>query len=234
MTAITETAEIRDWLLGQGENPSRRGQLSKKHVAMYYRAHPEEDPPGLIPGPDASDEEVDAWEDIGDITPDGPEPDGEPPGGGGGGGDAGTGGGAVTVDSGPAHARKGWAAGGKGKTSARKGAARVTAGVRTDINAKISFALEVPGRLWQARDPLCGGVFIAQRPEIADALTDIVCESADLVAFFAGPGGAFMRYLALGAAVMPVVQAVAAHHVYHSIEEQQGDPLAPDYDQYAA
>jgi hypothetical protein len=43
-----------------------------------------------------------------------------------------------------------------------------------------------------------------------------------------------MRYLALGAAVMPVVQAVAAHHVYHSIEEQQGDPLAPDYDQYAA
>jgi hypothetical protein len=62
-----------------------------------------------------------------------------------------------------------------------------------------------------------------------------VCDSPDLVAFFTGPGGAFMRYLALGAAVMPVVQVVAAHHVYHSIEEAAaGDPLAPGYEQYAA
>jgi len=230
MTAITETAEIRDWLLGQGENPSRRGQLSKKHVAMYYRAHPEEDPPGLIPGPDASDEDVDAWEDIGDITPDGPEPDAAPPGDGG----QGPAPGPAAADSPPAHARRGWSAGGQGKPAAARRGGKVTAAVRGDINAKISFALEVPGRLWQARDPLCGGVFIQQRPEIADALTDIVCESADLVAFFAGPGGAFMRYLALGAAVMPVVQVVAAHHVYHSLEQQQADPLAPDYDQYAA
>jgi hypothetical protein len=82
---------------------------------------------------------------------------------------------------------------------------------------------------------LCGGVFIQQRPEIADALTDIVCDSADLIAFFSGPGGNFMKALKVGAAVMPVIQVVAAHHVYHSIgEERQGDPLAPDYDQYAA
>jgi hypothetical protein len=92
----------------------------------------------------------------------------------------------------------------------------------------------VPGQIWKARDPLCGGVFVEQIPETADAFTDIVCDSADLLAFFSGPGGNFMKALKAGAALMPVVQVVAAHHVYHSIDEQQPDMQQPGYADYAA
>jgi hypothetical protein len=70
---------------------------------------------------------------------------------------------------------------------------------------------------------LCGGTFVDCRPDIAEAVADIVCDSADLVAFFTGPGGAFMKYLNLGAAVWPVIEVVAAHHVYHTVEIAEGE-----------
>jgi hypothetical protein len=94
--------------------------------------------------------------------------------------------------------------------------------------------LELPGQVWKARDPLCGGVFVTQRPEIADALTDIVCDSADLVDFFTGTGGAFMKYLKLGAALWPVAEVVMAHHVVHSVELRQEAAPEPDLSRYAA
>ena len=80
---------------------------------------------------------------------------------------------------------------------------------------------------------MCGGRFLDQRDPIVDALTDIVCDSADLVAFFTGPGGAFMKYLNLGAAVWPVAEMVAAHHVYHSIALDDTEPQ-PNPSTYAA
>jgi hypothetical protein len=140
-------------------------------------------------------------------------------------------------DEPPLHATREWRdrrGGGKAKTAARP--PRITNAVRGDIDAKISFALEIPGRLWQARDPVCGSVFVGQRPEISAALTDIVCQSADLVAWFTGPGGNFMMVLNLMAACWPVVTMAMAHHVYHSIEDApEGEQGAgPDYSQYAA
>ena len=111
----------------------------------------------------------------------------------------------------------------------------MTAGVRADIHAKIAMPLTIAGGIWRARDPLCGDVFLQQVPPLADALTDIVVDSPELVAFFAGPGGAFMRYLNVGAALWPVVEVVAAHHVYHTVELAPGGPdsnadgLTPQY-----
>ena len=143
------------------------------------------------------------------------------------------------ADPGPAHARKDWRKTAGGGEHARSGGSRqaprrVTVTVRTDINAKISLVLEVPGRVWQARDPVCGSAFIEQRPAIADALTEIVCNSPDLVAWFAGQGGAFMLWFNLIMAVWPVAMTAAAHHVYHTISEDQGDITQPDYQDYAA
>ena len=135
-------------------------------------------------------------------------------------------------DEPPAHARREWK-----QAPRRRGPAklpRITAAIRGDIDAKISFALEIPGRIWQARDPVCGGVFVEQRPEIAGALTEIVCQSPDLVAWFAGGGGQFMLWLNVMAALWPVVTVVMAHHVYHSIEAAPEAGDQPDYRQYAA
>ena len=139
-------------------------------------------------------------------------------------------------DEPPLHATRDWRGRGSGKAKAAARPPRITNAVRGDIDAKISFALEIPGRLWQARDPVCGSVFVQQRPEISAALTDIVCQSADLVAWFTGPGGNFMIALNLFAASWPVVTMMMAHHVYHSIEDApEGEQGAgPDYTRYAA
>ena len=137
-------------------------------------------------------------------------------------------------DEGPGHARKDWRKQQpKPRTPGRT--LRITAGIRADINAKISMPLEISGHIWAARDPLCGGRFLDQREAIADAFTDIVCDSADLVAFFTGPGGAFMKYLNLGAALWPVAEMVAAHHVYHSVAlEGPQEPSGAAEARYAA
>jgi hypothetical protein len=138
----------------------------------------------------------------------------------------------VPDGDGPGHVRKDWRKPpGRPKGSAKPG--RITVGIRADINAKISMPLEIMGQIWAARDSLCGGTFLAQRPAIADAFTDIVCESADLVAFFTGPGGAFMKYLNAGAALWPVIEVVAAHHVYHSVAIEEPEPQ-PNPSSYAA
>ena len=127
-----------------------------------------------IPGPD--DITDDMIEDVGELIPDEPadsapgrpaEPaDDLPP----------IGAGSFPgVDPAPAHGRRDWKRA-PGKPPPRPRPGRVTAGIRGDIDAKIRFALQVPGTIWQARDPLCGGTFIEQIPDTAEAFTDIVCD----------------------------------------------------------
>jgi len=139
-------------------------------------------------------------------------------------------------DEPPAHVTREWRRRRRGGGKSTPKPPRITAAVRGDIDAKLSFALEVPGRLWQARDPVCGGAFVEARPDISAALTDIVCQSADLVAWFTGPAGNFMLVLNLMAACWPVITMAMAHHVYHSIEDApEGEaPAVADYGRYAA
>jgi hypothetical protein len=112
---------------------------------------------------------------------------------------------------------------------------KLTATLRRDINAKVSMPLEMGGQLWRARDPICGGTFLEQRPAIADALTDIICQSADLIDFFTGPAGGFMVYLKLAAALWPVVELVLGHHIFGHGHGQAEQPAArPDLSRYAA
>src|ERR1700749_4276213 len=67
-------------------------------------------------------------------------------------------------DEGPGHARKDWRKQqqpGRAPRGAVR-ALRVTAGIRADINAKVSMPLAIAGGIWEARDPLCGGTFVRQ------------------------------------------------------------------------
>ena len=125
---------------------------------------------------------------------------------------------------------------GKAKgTKARKPGPKVTTAIRADITAKIRFMAVPAAKVWEIRDPLCGGVAVQQEPAISAAVATIVLDSPDLMAFFTGPMGGFMKYLELGAAVLPVLQVAFAHHVAHSIGET-GQPARPPVDerQYAA
>ena len=228
MPFMATTAEIRAWLRSQGEQVNDKGALPERMKAKYDAAHGGPGPRRL-PDPDEVDDLPP--EEFGPIIEPADSPQDPAP--------AGPGPGSSNIpgpgpDEPPKHAAREWR---QPRARARKGTAppKITVGLRADIDAKVRFALTVPGTIWQARDPLCGGTFVQQIPDTAEAFTDIICDSADLVAFFTGPGGAFMKYLKLGAALMPVAQVVMAHHVYHSIEIDEGEAAAqPDYAQYAA
>ena len=244
MTGVNGGREMRDWLIRNGHEIGRRGAIPAVMADAYYDAHPGKRPQvPLLPGPD---DDLDEYDDMGLLEPDpaeGPAGDEGPPRGraryiaepveaepatavpG------------PVADGQPGHSRKGWARQQRAASAAaqpRASSVRLTGKVRGDINAKISLVLEVLARGWAARDPLCGGVAVEQRPDIADALTQIVCGSPDLMAWFTGSGGQFMLWLNLAMACGPVAQVVAAHHVYHSAEEMPADAQQPDYQTYAA
>jgi hypothetical protein len=122
-----------------------------------------------------------------------------------------------------------------GKTGARRGRppGRITKAIRDDIEGKLGIMLEIPGRIWQARDPLCGGAFVAQAPAIREAAVDLILMSPDLIEWFTGVGGGFMLWLNLFVACQPVAVTIWAHHVAHTIELPEGDQ-APGARQYAA
>ena len=222
--AMTGAAEMTPCLCGCGEWVTgrwKRGHARRGEGGYQASARP----PGRpamepIPGPDVLEDF--GLVDVGDAVPDRPEGPllSEP--------------GPLPPDEPPAHAQRGWRR--EARTRGKGKAPKVTAAIRGDIEAKISFALEVPGQVWAARDPVCGGTFVQQRPQVASALTEIVCQSADLVAWFSGSGGMFMLWLNLGAACWPVVTVAMAHHVYHSIEAADGSQgaMGPDMARYAA
>jgi hypothetical protein len=183
-------------------------------------------PTGLrsLPGPDDPVwDDPDSTIDMGELVPDDPEPvtapraappaDDDAPVI-----DAGP----ATVDPPPAHGKRQWRRQERAATPPKPG--RVTATVRNDVQAKVSILLGVPGSVWQARDPLCGGEFMAGLPQTSAAFTAWICQSADLLAWFTGPGGNFMMILDILAALMPTASLVMAHHVYHSVEMAEGPP----------
>lgn len=123
---------------------------------------------------------------------------------------------------------------GAGRGGKRPAAVRVTAATRKDIEGKLGLMLEIPGRVWQARDPYCGGAFVTSIPDIRPAMLELVCQSPDLVAWFTGVGGGFMLWLNLLTACQPVLYTVWAHHVAHAIEDQEQGQPGVDAGQYAA
>lgn len=88
----------------------------------------------------------------------------------------------------PAHGRKQWRRETKDAAPRAAPPVRVTAGVRKDVTAKLSILLGVPGSVWQARDPLCGGTFMEELPGISAAFANFVCESRTCLTGLPGRG----------------------------------------------
>ena len=109
---------------------------------------------------------------------------------------------------------------------------RVTAAVQKDVHAKIRIVLVPAAGLWAARDQYCGVTFQYQEPAISEALAEIVCDSPDLLNWFTGPAGGFMKYFKLLMALQPVALSMFAHHLAHSArlpEDAQQPPQMPAY-----
>jgi hypothetical protein len=116
----------------------------------------------------------------------------------------------------------------------REGAVR--ASVRRDIAGKLKFALGVPGEIYRAKDPICGSRFVEQIPAMADAWTEYIIDSPDLVDFFTGPAGGFMKALKIGSATWPALEIVLTHHVFghghQADDERRQAPAGPDLSRY--
>lgn len=119
---------------------------------------------------------------------------------------------------------------------------KVTVAVRKDIKAKTAMLLTVFGGAWSARDPYCGPALVKAIPDqmtdegvapgVASALTDIFCDSPDIVHWFTS-GGSYLKWFTLAMALQPVLTTAAAHHVTHRLGGNDEDPgAAPDWSQY--
>lgn len=113
-----------------------------------------------------------------------------------------------------------------GKASSK----RVTVAVRRDIRAKVAMLLMLVGSAWSARDAHCGGALLDSvgdsedegRVGVASALTDIICDSPDLVGFFT-TSGSYLKWLTLALAVQPLATTVVGHHITHTVHDG-GEP----------
>lgn len=125
--------------------------------------------------------------------------------------------------------------------AAKSSAKKITVAVRKDIRAKTAMILTVLGSGWAAKDPYCGGALIEAVPDgttpegdvapgIATALTDIFCDSPDIVAWFT-TSGRYLKWLTLAMAIQPVLTMAAQHHFTHTVGDDE-DSQASDYSQY--
>lgn len=178
--------------------------------------------PALLPGPDDDF-------DLGDLEPDaddGPGPDAR---------DWGPGPAADLPDDGeiPPDDPPGpiIATPGRGRPRGSKNT-RTTAALRKDIEAKVGMLLYVPGQVWAARDPYCGGAFVSTIPDQQRVWANLILDSPDVLEWFTGPAGGFMKWLEVIAVLQPVAVTVWAHHVAHAIGDDAGE--RPSARQYAA
>jgi hypothetical protein len=109
----------------------------------------------------------------------------------------------------------------------RRAGGRITAAVRNDVEGKFGLMLEMGGRVFEARDPVCGGVFMAQVPAIRSSAVELILLSPDLVEWFTGVGGGFMLWFNLAAALWPVGLMAWAHHITHAVGQDQDQAAGP-------
>lgn len=131
----------------------------------------------------------------------------------------------------PGHVDAGKGKRGKGKAREPREPVKVTAAVRKDVLSKIRFITKPGAELWRMRDPVCGGVAVQQEPEISAAVADIVLDSPDLLNFFCGPAGGFMKYVKLTMATYPVAFTWWAHRQVHAeLAQARAQGLAVAFD----
>ena len=108
---------------------------------------------------------------------------------------------------------------------------KVTAAVKKDIRAKLAFGLALLPTPFHGRDPVCVEAFVSCIPDrkteagepvlgVASALTEIICDSPEMVAFFS-TGGRYMKWLQLLMAVQPFAVTIMHHHITHSIQNEE-------------
>jgi hypothetical protein len=118
-------------------------------------------------------------------------------------------------DPGPAYASKPAPKASKTKPAPPK----VTAKVKADMSAAVGMFVMVAGPGLMARDPYCGTAFLDSSQKITDAVIPLLCRSHTAVAFFSDSSeNGWLLWFQLAAALAPLGQAVAQHHILKTVE----------------
>lgn len=114
------------------------------------------------------------------------------------------------------------------RTAARTLGARASAtkAEKDQVRDALTMLYTLPAWGLTMKDPHCGGALMAQRDDIIKSLVPIVCRNPGMLAFFTAANAPWMDYLALMQALLPVGQAVWAHHVTHTAGPAAGDDEA--------
>ncbi len=103
------------------------------------------------------------------------------------------------------------------RTARRMNFSEVPAQVKADA---ASFAALVGAPLLalaRTVDPYCGGILADNFAEILDASLPIICRSERVVRFFTSEDSDWLLWLKLAMTLGPVAQAIAQHHVFHTV-----------------
>lgn len=201
MTA--DAAAVRQWAKESGLDVSENGRLSSDVYLAYDLAH------GLA---DDGVEAVPVGGQGDAPEPDVPSSDQVPP----------------APSPGPVYEQDPAPKRPKASKQAKGAPAKITEAVRKDIRGKVVLLAAIPAGMFAQRDPVCGEVLEEQLPEISDAVTDLICDSPDLVVFFTS-GAGYMKWLRLAAACGPVASVMYQHHIVKSIgSEQRGGAASWD------
>jgi hypothetical protein len=110
---------------------------------------------------------------------------------------------------------------------------KVTKAVRDDVAGMLALIAVIPADLMAAADPYCSAVFAESMDGIIGAAVPIICRSQHVLQFMIGKQG-FVLWARLAIACKPVVAAVIAHHITHSVDIVDGTVQTVDYSQFPA
>ena len=115
----------------------------------------------------------------------------------------------------------------------RKAAPRPTKAVQSQVADALTMMITLPAGIMAFRDPFCSAAVLENADNIVAKLVPIVCRNPAMLRWFT-EGAGYMDFFALATAVAPVARTIWAHHVTHSIGEEETDGDTEDYSHYTA
>lgn len=114
------------------------------------------------------------------------------------------------------------------KRVTRKPSARITKSVQETIEAYLGILATG----WAMRDPYCGSIALDHYENIAAKAAPLLAKNPIVVKYLT-TGSNFKEAMDLALAMLPVIQAVYAHHMAHSVTIEQNEPKQ-NYNEYVA
>jgi hypothetical protein len=97
--------------------------------------------------------------------------------------------------------------------------------VQADIEGKLAFMISTTAMAVSMPDPVCGQALLQNTPDIAKALTPIICQSPGVVAWFQKTSN-IMLYVNLAMAMVPFIATVLDHHLPSKNKNQFNGPAS--------